>query len=159
MRIGRAFGCGVLAGAVMTLFIAIGRANGVPFALELVLATLSGGPPTRAAWLVGFALHLAVSGALGIAYAAAFEHLTHRASWRVGLLFSIAHSTVEWTLVSLVATVHPLASELSRLVTRGESTFVAFTLVHMIYGAVVGGLYAPSPRSIAEMLFDGDVDV
>jgi hypothetical protein len=158
MRIARAFIGGVAGGAVMTIFMALGRASGVPFSLEMVLGTLCGGPPSRLAWGCGFALHLVISGLIGVAYAYAFELLAHRASWRLGVVISIAHSVIGWAGVTLISEVKPLAPDLVRLFTPGESAFLCFAVVHAIYGAVVGAVYGPTPASLAEALFDHSDD-
>ncbi len=158
MRVGRAFVGGVSAGAVMTLFMALARASGVPFALETLLGTLCGGPPTRTAWMCGFVIHLVLSGAIGVAYAAVFEFVAHRASWRLGLLLSLAHSVIAWAAVTLISEVKPLAPDLVRLFTPGESAFLGFAVVHAIYGAIVGAIYGPTPASLAEALFDESED-
>jgi len=47
-----------------------------------------------------------------------------------------------------------LAPDLVRLFTPGESAFLGFAVVHAIYGAVLGGIYGPTPASLAEALFE-----
>jgi hypothetical protein len=158
MRVGRAFVGGISGGAVMTLFMALGRASGVPFALEMLLGTLCGGQPTRAAWACGFVAHLVISGLIGILYAAAFEHIAHRASWRLGVVLSIAHSVIAWVGVALISEVKPLGPDIVRLFTPGESAFLAFAVVHAVFGAIVGAIYGPTPASLAEALFDHSDD-
>jgi hypothetical protein len=158
MRIGRAFVGGVVGGAVMTLFLALGRASGVPFTLEAVLGMVCGGAPTRLAWACGFSVHLAFSGLVGIAYAAAFELIAQRASWRLGVLVSIAHSVIAWAGITFVSGVRPFGTSLVHLFTPGEATFLAFAVVHAIYGAVVGGVYGPTHASLAATLFDRSDD-
>jgi hypothetical protein len=154
----RAFLSGMAGGAVMTLFMAIGRASGVPFAIEMVLGVLCDDQPGLSHWLCGFGIHLLISGFVGIVYATGFELVTHRAGWRLGIAFSVAHTALEWTALTLVSRVHPLAPEFLRTLTSGESAFVGFALVHMIFGAVVGALYAPTPAELTGALFERRAD-
>ena len=107
-------------------------------------------------WAAGLALHLFASGVLGVAYLYAFEHVFHRANFRLGICLSIVHTAVEWAVVSLVAQAHPLAPEIARLFTPGESAFLGFAFVHMIYGAIVGSLAAPGRATLADALFEGE---
>ncbi len=158
MRIVRAFVGGIAGGAAMTLFMALGRASGVPFALDTVVGTLCGGHPTRIAWGCGFAVHLLLSGVIGLAYAAAFELVAHRASWRLGLVLSLVHSVIAWAGVMIIYGGKPFAPYLVRFFTPGESAFLGFAVVHAIYGAIVGAIYGPTPASLAEALFDRSDD-
>lgn len=156
MRVIQAFLAGVVGGATMSLITALARTMGMPVNWELILGTFFGAPPSRTAWLTGLILFLVLSGLIALLYAIGFEHVTRRAGWSVGLVFSFVHTLVAGTLVGLVPALHPLVPEslpapgafMANLGTLGIGIFV---LSHLIYGAIVGTLYAPLHYESARM--------
>jgi hypothetical protein len=87
MNWGKAFIAGVIGGAVMSILLALARAMGMPANLEVMQGTMLGLEPGATAWIVGFIMHLMISGLIALVYAAGFEYVTHRAGWLVGVPF------------------------------------------------------------------------
>jgi hypothetical protein len=146
MNPARAFLSGSAAGAVMSLFMAVARAAGIPIELELMLGTLGGVEPCVATWAMGFMIHLLLSGFFGVLYGLGFDYVTHRAGFRVGMLLSIAHMALLGLLIGALAQVHPLMplvlpSPGMFLRNFGQNGLLAFLMVHLVYGATIGALY------------------
>src|SRR6185503_20816617 len=108
MRLGPAFLSGVIGGAVMALFIIIARASGIRIDPELLLGGLGARMSSALCWTLGLGLHFLISGLAGVAYAVAFEHLAHRAGFRLGILFSLFHTGVVGLALSAVRPLHPV---------------------------------------------------
>jgi hypothetical protein len=132
IKYGKAFGAGVLGAVVMTALMAMARAMGMPVNLEMVLGTMIGGAPSLFALI----------------YAVGFEYWTHRADWLVGLGFGVIHTLFSSVLLAMIPAMHPLVPEqmpapgpfMSNL---GMMGVLAFFMLHLIYGAIVGAMYGP----------------
>lgn len=148
MNLGRAFLAGVVGGIVMSLGLAIGRAMGMPANLELMLGTMML-PPGAAAWVIGFMMHLIISGLIALIYAWGFETLTHRASAGIGAGFGVIHAVIGGLFMGMMPMMHPMIPEsmpapgafMSNL---GAMGVMAEFLLHVLYGATVGALYTPA---------------
>lgn len=150
MNAAKGFVAGVIGGAVFSVILALGRSLGMPVNLELILGTFLGGSLDLWHWLFGFAIQLLLAGALGVAFAAGFEHLVQRADWLIGVAFSVVAIWVLGLALALVPYVHPLVPE--RLAPPGAFLSYAgywgtqlFVLAMAAYGAVVGALYENAP--------------
>lgn len=151
MKYGQAFVAGVVAGMLVSAVSAAARAVGVPVNFELLLGTLLGHPPSLWTWLGGLAAHLLLAGLIGLGYGWAFETLSGRADWRVGLAFGLVHALVVGLLLWVLPVVHPLVAERIPapgpfLAGAGAAGVLIEVVVHMMYGAVVGALYGPTRR-------------
>jgi hypothetical protein len=148
MKYGKAFGADVLGAVVMTALMAMARAMGMPVNLEMVLGTMIGGAPSLASWIMGFIIHLMAGGIFALIYAVGFEYWTHRADWLVGLGFGVIHTLFSGVLLAMIPAMHPLVPEqmpapgpfMSNL---GMMGVLAFFILHLIYGAIVGAMYGP----------------
>lgn len=148
MNAGRAFVAGLVGGAVMSVLMWMARTMmGMPANLEMMLGTMVTDPGTTA-WLVGFVMHLMISGAIALIYAWAFEHVTHRAGWVVGVGFGVVHAIIAGVVMGMMPMMHPRMPNpvmppgafMSQL---GAMGVLAEFMLHMIYGAVVGAMYGP----------------
>lgn len=145
MKAGKAFVAGMIGGAVMSVLMWLGRIMGMPANLEMMLGTIVTDPGATA-WIVGFVMHLMISGSIALIYASGFEHVTHRAGWLVGAAFSIVHATIAGTVMGMMPAMHPRmpipvmapGAFMSSLGVRGV---VAEFVLHLAYGAVVGAMY------------------
>jgi len=145
MKVGKAFVAGMAGGAVMSALMWMARMMGMPANLEMMLGTMVTDPGTTA-WIIGFVMHLMISGAIALIYAWAFEHVTHRAGWLVGAGFGVVHAIIAGMVMGMMPMMHPRMPNpvmppgafLSNLGTMGV---VAEFMLHMIYGAVVGAMY------------------
>jgi len=146
MKAGKAFVAGMVGGVVMSVLMWMARTMmGMPANLEMMLGTMLADPGTTA-WMIGFVMHLMISGAIALIYAWAFEHVTHRAGWLVGAGFGIVHAIIAGMVMGMMPMMHPRMPNpvmppgafLSNLGTMGV---VAEFMLHMVYGAVVGAMY------------------
>lgn len=147
MNASKAFLAGVLGGVVMSALMWMGRLMGMSANLEMMLGTMLLEPGTTA-WLFGFVVHLMVSGLIALIYAWAFEHVTHRAGWLVGAGFGIVHAIIGGMVMGMMPAMHPRMPEPMQppgafLSNLGAVAVMMEFVLHMIYGAVVGAIYAP----------------
>jgi len=146
MNTGRAFVAGMTGGAVMSALMWMARTMmGMPANLEMMLGTMVTDPGT-AAWLIGFVMHLMISGAIALIYAWGFEHVTHRAGWLVGAGFGIVHAIIAGMVMGMMPMMHPrmpdpISPPGAFLANLGTMGVVAEFVLHVIYGAVVGAIY------------------
>jgi hypothetical protein len=152
MKTGKAFVAGVIGAVVMSAILWVARnAMGVPAHVETMLGTLVVPTPALTAWLVGFAIHLLIGGVIAIVYAWAFEHVTHRAGWLVGVGFGLLTALVTGLVLTIIPAIHPLIPERMSapgmfMANLGIIGIVAWYALHAIYGAIVGGMYGPVVR-------------
>lgn len=152
MHAARAFTAGVLGGAAMTGMMTMARIFGMEGAnLSMMLGTMLF-EPGGFAWIVGFVMHLVISGLIALIYAWGFEHVTHRAGAAVGAGFGIIHATIGGIFMGMVPAMHPrMPGEMmppgAFLSNLGMMGVVAIFLTHLVYGAVVGSIYAPVLRT------------
>jgi hypothetical protein len=128
---GRAFIAGIAGALVMSLIMVWLRAVGVPLHIELQLAAALG---TRV-WAVGFAAHLLIGGVLGLAYAMVFDLVLQRAGVGPGLLLGALNTILAGFVWTKIGGQGRFWSGL------GPEGIAALFLLHLAYGAVVGGLY------------------
>lgn len=149
MNYGRAFLAGVVGGAVMSILMAIARNfMGMPANLEMMEGTMLGLQPSMTTWIIGLMMHLVISGLIGIIYAVGFEYVAHRAGWLTGVGFSIVHILIGGVAMGMVPLIHPFIPEMmpapgAFLSNLGATGVIAFIMLHMIYGAIVGAMYPP----------------
>lgn len=131
MNPGRAFVAGVIGAVVMSLIMMWLRAVGVEINLELRLAALIG----LRIWLVGFVLYLIIGGVLALAYAVGFEWILNQAGVGAGLLLGACHTIFAGFVWSVLGGPGPFWFGL------GAAGIGALFGLHMLFGAIVGGLY------------------
>ena len=152
MKFGRAFLAGVLGGVLMSLLLWSAQDGfAMPASLSLMLGTMIGLEPFAIGTAVaGQAMHLAIAGAIGVTYAWIFERRrSHFEGIFSGALFGLAHAGIAGLVLLAVPAVHPMIPEslapvgpfMSRLGVEGVAAFI---LLHLIYGATVGSIYAPA---------------
>jgi len=148
MNFGLGFLAGLIGGAAMTLILSIARQAGAgALDLELKIGSLVTKDLTSKAWMIGLAIHLLMSGLIGLLYALGFEYVTRKATWLIGVGFGLVHAIIGGLLLSTMRDLNPLmrgglvrapgafASNL------GRSSIVWFVMAHLIYGAIVGAVY------------------
>lgn len=150
MKPGKGFVAGMIGGAAMSLVMWMGRMMGMDMNLSMMLGTMFVAPPGATAWIVGFLMHLMISGLIALLYAWGFEHVTHRAGWLMGVAFSLIHSIGAGLFMGIVPAMHPLIRSGQMpapgffLANKGAMYVVMLFVMHAIYGAIVGALYAPA---------------
>ncbi len=149
MKTGKAFLAGVVGGAVMSVIMFMARTvMHMDVKLELLLGTMIGLTPGTTAWLVGFVMHLMISGLIALAYAWAFENVLHRAGWQAGALLAVAHIVIAGLFMGMMPAMHPLVPETMPgpgffMLNLGVMGLMAFVMLHVIFGAIVGAMYGP----------------
>lgn len=147
MKNGKAFWAGVIGGIVMVILMWMARTfMGMQIDLPMMLGTMFL-PMGMGAWIMGFIMHLIISGIIGLIYAWGFEHLTHKAGWAVGVGFGFIHSIVAGIFMGMVPAIHPRIPPMSApgyfLLNMGMMGLIGLFVMHLIYGAIVGGMYGP----------------
>ena len=148
MNASKAFGAGVVGGIVMVILMWLARTFlGMPMDLSMMEGTLLVRPPGPVAWVVGFLMHLILSGLIALLYAWAFEHVTHRAGAGVGALFGLVHAVLAGLFMGMVPAIHPLIPQVmpapGAFLSHIPGGVLALFVLHAIYGAVVGAIYRP----------------
>jgi hypothetical protein len=149
MKAGKAFLAGVIGAIAMSVILWIARNwMGIPAHMEMMLGTMVVPNAALTAWLVGFGIHLLIGGVLALVYAWAFEHITHRAGWLVGVGFGLIHAVIAGLGNLLIPAIHPMIPERmpapgAFMANLGIIGIVAEFALHAVYGAIVGGLYGP----------------
>lgn len=145
MKAGTAFWAGVVGGAVMSVFLAIARAMGMPARLEMMMGTMLLEPGTTA-FIVGLMMHLMISGLIALIYAWGFESVTHRAGWLVGAGFAVIHTLIAGSVMGMMPMMHPrMPGEMPPpgyfMANLGAMGVIAEVMLHLMYGAIVGAMY------------------
>lgn len=146
MKTGTAFVAGVVGGAAMSALMWMARMMmGMPANLEMMLGTMVM-PPGTTAWIIGFVMHLMISGAIALLYAWGFEHVTHRAGWLVGAGFGILHAIVAGMVMGMMPMMHPrmpdpMMAPGAYMSNLGMMGVIAEFMLHIVYGAIVGAMY------------------
>lgn len=122
------------------------RAVGIPIQMEMILGTLTGLAPGSQAFLVGFAIHLALGAGFGVIYGALFEHVWNHGGASTGAILSILHAALIGMLFGLTPQFHPLipgsmSAPGPYFANGGVTAVLAFFALHVVYGAIVGGGY------------------
>lgn len=149
MNASKAFLAGVTGGAVMSAIMWVARTMmGMEVHLEQTLGTMFGGPPSLGKTLMGLVIHLVLSGLIALLYAVGFEKVTHKAGAATGAMFGVLHTLVAGVFMGYILPVmHPLIPEQMPgpgpfMGNLGMMGVIAFVMLHLIYGAIVGGMYS-----------------
>lgn len=155
----KTFKAGVLGGLIMTVGLALIRAvDNTPLNYELALGNLMTTGFDPLTWIIGFATHLLISGSIALLYGLGFMAL-RRSNWAWGTAFGVLHWAVDGLLMGVAPAIFSLIPELVSepgffAVNFGTLTVFANFVVHLFYGATVGGLYSahyvPKERKAVE---------
>lgn len=146
-----AFIAGVVGGAVMFgTRLVMKKVAGVD--LKMDMARMWGtmlGMHGIAGRMVGLVFHLVVSGVIALAYAWGFEHIFHVRDhlWLWGLLGGAIHWVIAGFVMGMVPAIHPEIPEERPapgmfIKNFGVPDVPAFLMGHLLYGVVVGVVYA-----------------
>jgi len=131
MHAGRAFAAGVIGALAMSLIMVGLRAIGIPLHIELRLAGILG----SGAWIVGFIAHLLIGGLVGLVYMLVFEFVFAQSGVGAGVLLGAINTLIAGFLwAGFDGPGHFWSS-------FGPAGIVSLFLVHILFGAIVGGLY------------------
>ncbi len=111
--------------------------------------------------MIGLVIHLMISGLIALVYAYGFEHITHKAGWLTGAGFGVIHVLIAGVFMGMIGMIHRLMVA-SQPVPAGHLlapgffaanfgmlTVGAFVMLHLLYGAIVGGFYVFSRVPVA----------
>lgn len=150
MRMARAVVGGLLGAATMSVVVAMLRLFGIPFQLEQVLGTMTGLAPGPLAVALGLGIHLGVGALFGVAYGWNFERVWAHGGAGAGMILGVIHAAFFGIFIGLTPEFHPHVPE--RLMDPGPYFThtgvvgtIAFFLVHLLYGAIVGRVYGHVP--------------
>jgi uncharacterized membrane protein len=130
-------------------FIAIIRGLGITtLDYAMVLGSIFTQNTSGGTWVLGFIVHLIVSGFIALIFAAAFEAI-RASNWWLGLLggvitaiiagFIVAGYRVPATGVEAVGAASPGAFAIN----YGVPALITFIIGYLIYGLIVGSMYTP----------------
>ncbi|MGH7639216.1 MAG: hypothetical protein ACREOK_16315 [Gemmatimonadaceae bacterium] len=145
MKVGKAVLAGVIGAIAMTILGWLVRQMGIDMNAEMMLGTMLARPESGA-WIIGFAMHLMIGVFFALIYAWGFERLTHRAGVVVGLGFAVVHIIFAGVMMAVIPAVHPMIPEMMMppgafMSGMGAMGVTLFVLEHLMYGAIVGGMY------------------
>ncbi len=155
----RAFYCGVIGGLVTSLGMFVGRSVGITeLNVELLLGSLLTSNLSMLSNVIGAVLYLLIAGLIACLYAVGFVYVTQRASWAIGLLFSLVHVGMTGLFMDALGDLHPLLIRPPLPLLDGHllapglfatnfgvMTIAGFVALHFVYGGIVGALYQRVP--------------
>ncbi len=158
----KAFLAGVIGGLAMTVLMMLGRMMGMTeMNLEIALGSMMTQALNPMSWGIGLVMHLVISGFIACIYAFGFEYVTQRANWAIGAGFAVVHLIIAGLVMGMMGMMHPLMVSPPAPPPEGQllapgpfaanfgtMTTMAFIMLHLIYGAVVGALYEPIHRHV-----------
>jgi hypothetical protein len=148
MRAGLAFFAGVIGGAVMAGLLMIARSLGFSeMNMPLALGTMVTQTTSRGTLLLGFVMHLVISGLIALVYAAGFEAI-RRSNWWLGVIGGMIHVAIGGLFLWALPAFHPAIPDVLPApgpfgINFGATSVAGFIVLHLIYGAIVGGIYRP----------------
>lgn len=155
MKPGVAFVAGVIAGLAMALAMVIGWLTGtLRLDAPMLLGSFITGDLSVATWAFGFLIHLLICGVVALVYAGIFEAVK-RSAWWLGVVIAAVNWVVSGFLLPLLVFIHPLVPGVitgpgAFAFNYGAADMLWFFGLHLLYGAIVGGLYAMAPALVWE---------
>lgn len=160
MNFNRAFSCGIIGGLVTLLALVVGRVMGfTTLNVELLLGSLFTHDLSLLSAAIGTVLYLLLAGLLAYLYALGFVYVRERASWTIGLLFSLVHVIMTGLVLDALGDIHPLLLRPPLPIVDGHLlapglfatnfgvlTVAGLVALHFLYGGLVGALYQRVPR-------------
>jgi len=152
MSTSRAIIAGAVGALAITLVTALLRAMGMPVNFEMVLGSMLTATIGMSTWLLGFLIHVSTGAIFGVIYAAVFQRWTRRADATTGVGVGAVHALFSGLALGTLPAVHPLVPEhmtapgifLSHL---GSGGVIVYIGLHLLFGAVVGAMYAAEDRA------------
>lgn len=148
MTLAKGFVGGVLAAAATSFAAAAARGLGLPLNLELVLGSALTEQTGVVTWVLGFSVYLLFGGLAGFLYGIA-AWIVRRTGALAGALLGLGHLVVDGVGIGWLGEAHPLMPALMAApgpfyADAGAETALAFALLHVLYGALVGHVLAPA---------------
>lgn len=148
---GSAILAGIVATAVMTVLMYMGKAMGMKMDMPRMLGLMVVGPDSGAVVAIGLVIHVMMGVIFAIIYALLFDLFNIDPSWLWGALFGAVHGIIDGAAMGMVPMVHPRMGAGKELPAPGlygrnlgRMVPIGFIVLHIVFGAVVGGIYHPA---------------
>jgi uncharacterized membrane protein YagU involved in acid resistance len=149
------WGSAILAGMVgmtaMTILMYMGKAMGMPMDMPRMLGSMVVDPEGGTAVVIGLIIHFMMGVVFAIVYALLFDAFGIDPSWLWGALFGAAHGVAAGMAMGMMPAMRPRMGAGKALSAPGffgrnlgAMVPVGFIALHVIFGAVVGGIYRPA---------------
>ncbi len=152
MNWGSAIIAGLVATIVMSILMYMGKAMGMKMDMPRILGLMFVRPNHQGSvYTIGIILHLMMGVIFAIIYGALFNLLGIAANWFWGGVFGLIHGIVLGAMLPIMPSIHPRMGNSKVLPPLGAyaSNYgsmmpVAWIMLHIIFGAVIGWLYTMS---------------
>ncbi len=146
---GSAIVAGVLATAVMTILMYLGKAMGMPMDMPRMLGLMFVGPGSGAVTTLGLVAHVMMGVIFAIIYGLLFNLFGIAPGGQWGAIFGAAHGVLAGLAFGMMPALHPRMGDGEELPAPGvfghnlgAAVPIAIIVLHVVFGAVVGGVYA-----------------
>lgn len=140
---------GAVATAVMTILMYVGKAMGMPMDLPRMLGLMFVGPTSGVVDLIGLVAHVMMGIGFAVVYALLFAGLGIAPNWQSGAIFGAVHGVLAGLAFGMMPALHPRMGDGEELPAPGlfghnlgAMVPIAIIVLHVVFGAVVGGVYA-----------------
>jgi hypothetical protein len=127
----------------------VGKAMGMPMDMPRMLGLMFVGPGSGAVTLIGLAAHVMMGVIFAIMYVLLFNGFGIAPSWQWGALFGAVHGVLAGLFFGMMPAIHPRMGNGEELPgpglfghNLGGAVPMAIIVLHVVFGAVVGGVYA-----------------
>jgi hypothetical protein len=149
MDIGSAIVAGLVATAVMTGLMYVGRSMGMPMDMPRMLGLMFTGPENSGkVYGTGMVVHFMMGVIFAIIYILVLEVLGVSATWLWGAVLGAVHGVVAGGALGMMPAMHPRMGEGQALAAPGMfgtnyGTMVpaGVLMLHIVFGATIGLLY------------------
>lgn len=146
---GSAILAGLVATAVMTALMYLGKAMGMPMDMPRMLGLMFASPDHPGmVYGLGLAVHVMMGVAFAVAYGLLFAALGIDPSWAWGATFGAIHGVIAGVTFGMMPAMHPrmgpgeaLAAPGPFGINYGSMVPMGVLLLHVVFGAVVGWVY------------------
>lgn len=146
---GSAILAGAIATAVMTALMYLGKAMGMALDMPRMLGLMFVDPRSGAATVLGLVAHVMMGIVFAIVYVLLFRAFGVAPGWQWGAAFGAVHGVVAGLALGMMPALHPRMGNGQSLPVPGmfgkdlgRMVPMAVILLHIVFGAVVGVVYA-----------------
>lgn len=148
---GSAIWVGILATLVMTVLMYAGKAMGMSMDMPRMLGSMVADPESSVAVALGLVVHFMMGVVFAIVYVLLFDAFGIEPSWLWGSVFGVIHGVIAGVAMGMMPAMHPRMGPGKELPSPGlfgrklsAMAPVGIIVLHIIFGAVVGGIYSPA---------------
>lgn len=148
---GSAILAGVVATAAMTVLMYMGKAMGMPVDMPRMLGSMVVDSEGGAVVVIGLIIHFMMGVVFAMVYALLFDAFDIDPSWLWGALFGAVHGVAAGMAMGMMPAMRPRMGAGKALPAPGffgrnlgAMVPVGFIALHVVFGAIVGGIYRPA---------------